>query len=293
MSTAGSDLTELNKHGEVLAVIDGLLVEAGQRLLRYFHKAEISVKGEAFDLVTNADYDSENFLKAEILAYFPNHTFFAEESFATTPDLLDDYCWMIDPLDGTVNFATGVPLFSISIALLYQGSPLLGWVYDPAHQEMFYARRGGGAFFNGQRLTAANLAPTSLPIGASSGLLNWSLGSKQSQLLQTLLEKHGKFRILGSQALHLAYVAAGRLQAALNWESKVWDDAAGALIVREAGGSYSDFWGRDIFPLTIDSPLLEGRSIHSLAAPPDIYSNILGLLVEANATDEVDRVKGV
>lgn len=256
-----------------------VIKSAGRRLLNDFGQVSSSPKGE-FDLVTETDVAVENFIQTELQHRFPTHQVIAEEGHQAGEVALSEFCWVIDPLDGTVNFALGIPFFSVALALLYQGQPILGWVYDPIRDELFHARQGGGSFVNERRLEVEPKAVNLLPVGGSSGFLGWGLKVDSALILQTLLGRFGKLRILGSQALQLSYVAAGRLRAAISWESRLWDDMAGALIVKEAGASYTNFWGQDIFPLVSNSPLLAGEAIHSVAAIPETHQEILALLAQ-------------
>jgi len=255
-----------------------LIKEAGQRLLADFGQVGSRPKGD-FDLVTSADLNTEEFLKTEILQHYPTHQIIAEETLQTNPSLNDNYCWVIDPLDGTVNFALGIPFFSISLVLLVENKPVLGWVYDPIHKELFHAQKGKGSFLNSQPLQIDHIPDTRpLPVGGSSGLLDQMMRTDSSDSLSLIIQRFGKLRILGSQALHLCYVAAGHLRAAVSWESKLWDDAAGALIAQEAGAYYTNLWGDEIFPLPADSKLLTGQSIHSIAATPVIHQDLVAIL---------------
>lgn len=263
---------------EMVSFVTGVVKSAGRRLLADFGRVDSKPKGD-FDLVTATDLAVQSFIQSELHHRFPDHQLIAEEGYSFRQSCPAEFCWVIDPLDGTVNFALGVPFFSVSLALLYGGSPVLGWVYDPVRGELFFARRGGGSFLNDRQLTInVNAATSLLPVGGSSGLLEWALKSGQSAPLLALFQRYGKMRILGSQALQLCYVAAGRLRAAISWESRLWDDAAGALIAGEAGAVYADFWGQPVFPLTDNSAALTGAAIHSMAATPEHLAGILALL---------------
>ncbi len=252
---------------------------AGQLILDDFGRVAADPKGR-FDLVTATDLAVEKFLQQEIQRNFPEHDIIAEESIQAGKISLDTFCWVIDPLDGTVNFALGIPFFSISLALLQSGEPILGWVYDPIRQELFRAAQGKGSFANEQPLTINTDRSLPLPVGGSSDFIDWSVRAGRSALLSDLLGDFGKLRVMGSQALHLCYVAAGRLRAAISWEAKLWDDAAGALIAQEAGASYTDFWGQPVFPVAAGSPLLSGGAIHSVAASPGTHARLLIMLAQ-------------
>jgi len=253
---------------------------AGKLLLDHFGRVSGLSKGSC-DLVTGADVAVEEFILKEIQRHCPEDQIIAEESTGTGTSAIQEFCWVIDPLDGTVNFAMEIPFFSVSLALLHEGIPVLGWVYDPVRQELFQARRGAGCQVNGKRLVEPSDNSSPLPVGASSGFLGRTAPAGPSSPLVLLMRRFGKVRILGSQALHLCYVAAGRLRGAISWESRLWDDAAGALIAQEAGACYTDFGGEDVFPLRAGGRVLAGEPIHSIAAPPAVHREMLALLASS------------
>ena len=249
-----------------------------ERMIRdRYGRVEAHSKGR-FDLVTAADLAVEDWFAGELARAFPDHGLIAEEGAGSGRGAGSEFCWVLDPLDGTVNFAGGVPFFAVSLALLFEGAPLLGWVGDPCHGEVFRARRGGGATLNGRTLACQPVRGRTPPVGISSGLVQWVLEHNQADLLATVLERVGKFRKFGSQALALCYVAAGRLGANISREAKLWDDAAGALIAMECGCRYSDLAGADVFPLTGEDSRWRGHSRGSLAGEPELHRELTQLL---------------
>lgn len=241
----------------------------------------------AFDVVTAADTEVEAFLCRELRNRFPEDQILAEESLDEAPATLSGRCWVIDPLDGTVNFLSGLPFWAISIALLNDGVPILGVVFDPTRNEVFYAEKGRGAYLDGRPLGGGpplgkTRADFHRALGGSSGCLKrWST---QPHILADLLGRYGKLRILGSQALHLCYVAAGRFEAAMSVEARLWDDAAAALVVMESGFKYTDFEGTPRFPVVANSPWLRGEAGDSLAAEATIHSEILNIFRQPDTT---------
>lgn len=224
------------------------LFAAGQAgadaLLRHAGKIRNYVKKGEVDLVTVADEEAETAVIQTIQRAFPDHAILAEES-GLSEKSASPYRWVIDPLDGTMNFTHSVPIFSVSIALEKDGETLMGLVVDPSRDEWFFARRGGGAFCNKKRLRVSPTAKL-----ADSYVITGFPHNRRAilaQLLQTLetviLETHGMLR-LGSAALDLCYVAAGRGDAFYEPFLKPWDIAAGKLIVQEAGGKVTSFRGR-------------------------------------------------
>jgi myo-inositol-1(or 4)-monophosphatase len=210
---------------------------AGVVHLRYFRaKVKTRTKSVSYDLVTTADTESEKAIVTYIRRYFPDHNFLGEEGvYARTAS---EYTWIIDPLDGTNNFASGMPIFCASVAVANREGIVAGAVYDATRDELFYAARGRGAFLNGKRMrvnTITDFARSVLIMG-----FYYSRGPEMDAAFETIKRFMRKkvlgVRRLGAAALDLCYVADGR--AAGFWEHQLspWDYAAGKLIVEEAGG---------------------------------------------------------
>lgn len=225
------------------------------------------------DLVSELDLWAERQVTEFLAAQFPGDALLSEESSSQV-----DYAeriWVLDPLDGTVNRTNGVPFFALSLALLDQGRPAAGFVYDPVHDELFAAHHGRGATLND--------APIAVSQGTTGGVAFTSklirrFVRQSPQALVELLTHHGRLRNLGAQALQLCYVACGRLQLAASSETRLWDNAAGALIVREAGGRFTDLAGNDPFPITPGHAALRGGDHPCLAASPAAYERVAPLL---------------
>lgn len=203
--------TELKEHRDFSTFAVQLVRDAGELLLDYFGQVGSVPKGSN-DLVTVADTAVEDFMLKKVQRHFPDHQVIAEESTGPGTDSIKEFSWVIDPLDGTVNFAMGIPFFGVSLALLNEGDPLLGCVYDPVRKELFQAQRGAGSLVNGQRLVIASDNSSPAPVGGSSGFLDWGALAGPASPLLPIMRHFGKMRILGSQALHLCYVAARRLE---------------------------------------------------------------------------------
>ncbi len=218
--------------------------EAGKLLLDGVGKIKnIERKqGEATNLVTEFDKKAEALIIAKIHERFPSHDILAEES--GSHDIQSDYRWVIDPLDGTTNYAHSLPLFSVSIAVEYKGEIVAGVVYDPSADELFTAEKGTGAFCNGTRLhvSAADSLINSLLVTGFPYTIRENPGRIIDHFNNFLMESQG-IRRLGSAAIDLAYIAAGRLDG--YWEMTLfpWDKAAGVLLVKEAGGLVTDILG--------------------------------------------------
>jgi len=251
------------------------------------HSAEIlrerfgnvdAVSKGTFDVVTEADYAVESQFAERLTREFPEHQMIGEESIGQSQCDTRGFCWVMDPLDGTVNYASGVPLFAVSLALLRDGLPQLAWVMDVSSGEIFRARRGGGATLNDRPLDAGPPENSILPLGVSSGFIYWAITEGDGSLLEEVLKHFRKFRIFGSQALQLCYAASGRLKGTISREAKLWDDAAGSLIAEECGRKYTTFSGEDVFPLQTSSPVWQGKAIHSVAGIPSVHEKLLELI---------------
>lgn len=245
--------------------------EAGAVLReRYGQAHTVEHKGPT-DLVTEADHLSEALILNRIRERYPDHDILSEESGLQARS--GGYRWIVDPLDGTTNFAHGLPLFSVSIALEVDGELATGAIYDPVADELFSAARGQGARLNGEPLrvsTVERLRDALLVTGFPYDL--WRDPAENNLgYFAAFAQKTQGVRRLGSAALDLAYVAAGRFDG--YWELKInaWDIAAGALLVQEAGGQLS---GLDGGPFRVDG----GRI---LATNGHLHPIMLQVLAEA------------
>ncbi len=201
-------------------------------------------KGEERNLVSEIDRGSEKKIIDAIRQKYPSHTILAEESGGSAAS--SEYKWVIDPLDGTTNFLHGVPIFSVTIAVERNGEVVAGVVYDPNLREMFTAEKGSGAFLNGERMrvsSAPSLIKSLLVTGFPYDIAENPEHAAQ-HFVNFLMEAQG-IRRLGSAAMDLSYVAAGRFDGFWEVHLNPWDMAAGMLFVREAGGKVTDFHGND------------------------------------------------
>lgn len=214
---------------------------------------QLNTKNGVHDLVTEIDKGAETMIRKLILTHFPNHLIFGEEgvepgpaaSAAALSEVSDaEFLWIVDPLDGTTNFVHGFPFFSVSIALAIKGEVIVGVVYNPNHDEMFVAEKGKGAYLRGKKMAVApqtklieGLIATGLPADRGYALPVNLKG------LQELSPKVRNIRVAGSAALHMAYVAAGRLNGFWEIGLNAWDIAAGALMIQESGGKVTDTLG--------------------------------------------------
>lgn len=212
------------------------------------------------DLVTEADLEAQDTIESLIHGHFPDHDFLGEEGNTTWPRR-SEYRWIVDPLDGTTNFIHSLPLFAVSIGVEHQGQLVAAAIFDPTADECFTAQRGSGAFLNGNPIRASSCRDLEEALMVASFPPQVTRDSAEIRRFTNVLVRCRGMRRLGSAALNLAYVAAGRLDGFWATSLKTWDVAAGALIVREAGGTLTGFDGR---PFDLEHPALTAASTESL-----------------------------
>lgn len=247
-----------------LATAIEAVIHAGEVQMAHFGgNIQIEKKG-VIDLVTEIDRQVEREFRALVAERFPDHVVLGEE-YATADDreATSKYCWVLDPVDGTTNYAHGLPIFCSSLALEIDGEPVVGAVYDPNRRELFTAERGQGAWLNGAPLrvsTTDTLIDSLLVTG-----FHYNIHRDPEELLGLFgefIKRARAVRRLGSAALDLCYVAAGRFEGF--WEQKLqpWDVAAGALIVEEAGGKVTTASGSP-FSSRAGSVLATNAAVHA------------------------------
>jgi len=232
---------------------------AGAIALEDFRKPhDVSVKGRG-NLVTETDFRIERFLQETFRREFPSHAILSEETAADTP--IEGWVWVIDPLDGTKNFVSGIPFFCVNIALCYDGHPVVAVTYDPSHAECFSAERGKGAFVNGQPIhTSAKATVQQSMLGVDIGYDD-DRGRATLRMVNKLFPQMQGLRIPGSAALGLAYASCGRYDLFIHRYLLPWDIAAGILLVQEAGGVITGETGEPI-DITSRTALGGGVLVH-------------------------------
>jgi myo-inositol-1(or 4)-monophosphatase len=248
---------------------------AGQKAMEEINFTKVSIKN-GNELVTGADAQCQQIIIDKIKETYPDHGFIAEENsdggiLKLPPRGRHRFWWVIDPIDGTNNFAHKLLLFAVSIAVTYQGQPIVGVIFEPATDSMFTAVKGGEAQLNGRRITAGEenlncFASIGLDTHFNKGIPGWACD----------IMKKTKYRNFGSTALQLAYVAKGSLVATIISCPKLWDIAAGVLIAEAAGAVISDWQGGKIFPVNPDG--YNGEDFQILAANKSVYAQISDLL---------------
>ncbi len=235
----------------------------------------ISEKEGTANFVTEYDFKVQKFLTDEISKIFPNAVFISEENSEehskqqnnTSDNFKEELCFVIDPIDGTSNFIHGLNLSAISVAMLRFGEPVIGIIYNPYLNELFYAEKGGGAFLNDKKKITVSERTVSEAIVAfgTAPYTKLNTGKQTMTAVTELLFKCADIRRLGSASIDLAYLAAGRFDLFFEFKLSPWDYAAGILIIKEAGGIITDMNGCE---LTFDAP-------HSVIAGTDITYPLL------------------
>ena len=213
--------------------------DAGAVVQGWVGRTEVRKKGPT-DLVTQADFDSQETIRQIVLGAFPNHSFLGEEDeegVGCKQARDTEYRWIADPLDGTTNYVHHVPHYCVSLALERRGELLVAAVYDPNREECFTAASGEGALLNGRPMQTSNVAELSDALAAVGFPHDMQLDSPDLLVFLEAARHCQAIRRTGSTALNLCYLAAGRFDLYWSYSAKIWDVAAGILLVQEAGGS--------------------------------------------------------
>jgi myo-inositol-1(or 4)-monophosphatase len=271
-------------HEDLLETAVAAAQAGGEVVTPYFRHASLEVrrKGEN-DFVTQADKESETAILAEIRKRFPNHRILAEEGSGAGQGH-GDYEWLIDPLDGTTNFLQGLPVYCVSVACRKGDELLAAAIQDPEGGNLFTASRGGGAFWNGRRMSASPSASltgaflaTGYPFRALS-TLDLYLG-----IFRDVFRHAKAIRRCGSAALDLAYTAAGVYDGFFEFRLSPWDIGAGVLMVREAGGAVTDLDGGD-------NSFASGNVV---AGSPGVHRELLEIVQRHASEEAIERVNPI
>lgn len=244
---------------------------AGSVIREQFYCQKTVMKKGPVNLLTETDGKCERMIVENLAADFPEHKFFTEEG--TASDKAGGYRWIIDPLDGTTNFIHSIAFVGVSIALELDGETILGVVYNPILDELFTAEKGKGAFLNEKQKLAVTQVnqPTDCLVATGFPYNRFHITKKLGKIVEVISGNSKDIRRTGSASCDLCYVAAGRFDAYFEEDLKPWDIAAGMLIVQEAGGMVSDYYGNPVDYSRCDI----------VASGPGIHAVLLELLQKA------------
>jgi myo-inositol-1(or 4)-monophosphatase len=223
-------------------------LKAGKSLKHNFRQTLIKQKKDEYgDIVTNADFEAEKIIIDAIKKNYPKYNILSEEAGYFNNN--SAYTLIVDPLDGTKNFARNIVLFGTTIALAHKNKIIEGIIYDPVHNELFYAKKGKGAFLNNKRIKVSNKNTLENFIGGVANVRSKTDSAFYNRLKNKFYKQSGGWRILGSAVLDLAWLAAGRMDLFILGGVCPWDVAAGGLLIEEAGGIITQIDGKKWEPL--------------------------------------------
>lgn len=244
-----------------------LIREAGHKIrISFYSQIDVESKAEANDLVTNIDKEVERFFIKRIRDAFPDHRIFGEEGFGDRIESLDGVVWLLDPIDGTMNFIHQKRNFAISLGIYKDGVGMLGYIYDVMADDFYHAVKGEGAYYNDERLPALEVTPLEeAVIGINA---SWVVPNRrvEHEPLIELVKKCRGTRSYGSAAIELAYVASGRIDAYVSMRLAPWDIAGGMVIAQEVGAVATNLKG--------ETPHLLGTDTF-IVARPGLHDNML------------------
>lgn len=227
-----------------LKVAKQAALEAGKIIMSFYgQNHKLMIKTDHSDFATQADLEAEKIIAEAITKNFPSHNIISEEK--VNIDNNSEYTWAIDPVDGTISFASNMPFFAVSIGLLKNNQPIVGVIYHVEQRELYWAQKGKGAFLNGKRISVSKVSKL------ANAVVSMGLGSvtrrkdKLKDYFYPLLDKVLYTYILGGGAVSMAFVARGSLDAFLN-HAWIWDQAAAGVIIPEAGGRVTDKFGNPV-----------------------------------------------
>lgn len=263
----------------MLTLAKRLTIRAGEMALAGAQHATASLKDDA-SVVTETDGAVQRMILQAVADAYPDHAVIAEEAMDAPEHHADRasarYCWVVDPIDGTRNYVAGLPCFSTSIAVLDQGRPVVGAIREHNTNQLYTATVGGGAYLDDRPVRineGANIYDYLIGVPSNKNALTISI------LTSWLKTKGLLSRNLGSAAAHLAYVSSGGLDAALTTRAKIWDVAAGTLLVLEAGGRVTDLSGTDLVPFDLRAD--PAAALPALAAGPTMHERLVETTSEA------------
>ncbi|CAM3692544.1 inositol monophosphatase family protein [Mesobacillus zeae] len=253
-----ADITEINTYAKQW------IKEAGERIRASFPKTlDIQTKTNANDLVTNIDRETEQFFIEKIKGTYPDHRILGEEGYGDKLDELEGVVWIIDPIDGTINFIHQQRNFAISIGIYVDGVGEIGFIYDVVHDELYHAVKGKGVHMNEEKLPKLKNRKVSEAIIALNATWITENRRLKPELLAPLVRAARGTRSYGSAAMELVYVATGRLDAYITPRLAPWDIAAGILMVKELGGVATNLRGGPLNMLEENSVFVASSGLHA------------------------------
>ena len=251
------DLQRLDRYAKAL------IKEAGRRI-RYSFSSELSIdsKADANDLVTNIDKEIEQFFIQEIRKEYSGHSILGEEGFGDKLENLNGFVWILDPIDGTMNFIHQKRNFAISLGIFHDGIGVFGYIYDVIHDELYSAQKGHGAYLNDEEIPV--LEPTTIPEAIIGMNASWVVPNRhiEHEGLIALVRDVRGIRSYGSAALELAYVATGRIDAYMSMRLSPWDIAGGTVIAEEVGAVSTNLGGEPLSFLGQDTFIVARKGLH-------------------------------
>ena len=224
--------------------------KAGSKIRElYLGEVEFEKKNE-YDILALADLESEKIIVSNIKKYFPNHSILSEEKGEEENN--SEFKWIIDPLDGTINFSRGIDEFCVSIAVEQNKQLILGLIYEPLKNNLYLAEKNKGAFLNGKKLKVSSEVKVINSILTTDNSSDVETRLKNYSILSNVCADVRHIRIFGSSAFHLTKIASGKIDSYYKTKFNYWDYAAGVLLVQEAGGIVTDFQGNKISKLSKD-----------------------------------------
>ena len=274
MSTFSANINLTDVRDQVVEIVKNVVIQSNVRNKNT--GKVVSKHGEiSGDVVTDTDFELQKLLQNSLFQLAPDALFLGEENYTLETDFTDKLFWIVDPLDGTLNYASGLPFYSVSVALVANGSPIIGVIYDIEHDVVFDAIKDGGARENNVLMHwDANLA-SKAPVGASSGYIARMLEKQKAQKAANPIDIGSRYRIFGSQAVQLCWAAKGALKLNINVEAKLWDDVAGSLICLEAGANYMSVTTEKLYPLNPTSGAAQGGNLFSVAGDPQLTNEFI------------------
>jgi myo-inositol-1(or 4)-monophosphatase len=263
------------EHSDISRMLEVAVVAArlaGQRAMEEIKYTKVTVKNGG-EIVTQADINCQQIILSRIKEVYPDHGFIAEEGpdgkmLFQPPRTAEPIWWIVDPIDGSNNYSHGLLDFAVSIAALHQGEPIVGVIFDPATESMYTAAKDAEAQLNASKITVGKDGISEFAGFGVDSHFNEDMKKGVYEIMNRT-----RFRNLGATALHLAYVAKGALIGTISTVTKIWDIAAGAIIIERAGGVLTDIKGKSIFPVEPDS--YTGQQYRILAANKKTHPELL------------------